>query len=70
MGTKAIQERKPRHKRSRHKRRLTSLAVAWIDFRKSYDMVSRSWIQKCMEMFGVAFNVRYFVNTSMKEWNR
>ena len=28
------------------KRRLTSLAVAWIDYRKAYDMVPHSWIQK------------------------
>ena len=51
------------------KRRLTSLAVAWIDYRKTYDMVPHSWKQKCMEMFGVAVNVRSFVNTSMKQWN-
>ena len=39
------------------KRQLTSLAVAWIDYRKAYDLVPHSWIQKCMEMFGVAANV-------------
>ena len=48
------------------KRRLTSLAVAWIDYRKAYDMVLHSWVQKYMEMFGVAVNVRSFVSTSMK----
>ena len=51
------------------KRQLTSLAVAWIDFRKAYDMIPHIWIQKCMEMFGVAVNVRSFVNASMKQWN-
>ena len=51
------------------KRRLTPLAVAWIDYRKAYDMVPHSWIQTCMEMFGVAVNVRSFANTSMKQWN-
>ena len=51
------------------KRRLTLLAVAWIDYRKDYDMVPHSWIQKCMKMFGVAVDVRSFVNTSMKQWN-
>ena len=49
------------------KRRLTSLAVAWIDYRKAYNMVLHSWIQKCMEMFGLAVNVRSLVNTSMKQ---
>ena len=51
------------------KKWLASLAVAWIDYCKPYDMVPHSWIQKCMEMFGVAVNVRSFVNTSMKQWN-
>ena len=45
------------------------MAVAWIDYRKTYDMVLHSWVQKYMEMFGVAVNVRSFVNTSMKQRN-
>ena len=45
------------------------MAVAWIDYGKAYNMVPRSLIQKCMEMFGVAVHVRSFVNTSMKQWN-
>ena len=48
------------------KRWLISFAVAWIDYQKAYDVVPHSCIQKCMEMFGVAVNVRSFVNISMK----
>ena len=51
------------------KKRLTSLAVAWIDYRKAYDMVPHSWIEKCMNMFGVAVDVRSFISESMKHWN-
>ena len=51
------------------KKRLTSLAVAWIDYRKAYDMVRHSWIEKCMNMFRVAVNVRSFISESMKHWN-
>ena len=51
------------------KKLLTSLAVAWIDYRKAYDMVPHSWIEKCMNMFGVAVNVRSFKSESMKHWN-
>ena len=47
------------------KRRLTSLAVAWVDYCKAYDMVPQCRIQKCMEVFGVAANVRYSVTTSI-----
>ena len=32
-------------------------------------MVPYSWIKRCMEVFGVAVNVRTFVNASMKQWN-
>ena len=45
------------------------MTVAWIDYRKDYNMVPHSWIQKCMEVFGVAVNVRFFVNASIKQWN-
>ena len=51
------------------KKRLTSLAVAWMNYRKAYDMVPHSWIEKCMNMFGVAVNVRSFISESMKHWN-
>ena len=52
------------------KRRLTSLGVAWIDYRKAYDVIPHSSAQKCMEVFGVGVNVRSFVNVSMKKWNK
>ena len=48
---------------------LTSLEVAWIDYRKTYNMVPHSWIKKCMEVFGVAINKISFVNASMKKLN-
>ena len=49
------------------KRRLTSLAFVWIDYRKAYDMVPHSWIEKCMEVFDVAVNANFFANASMKQ---
>ena len=33
-------------------RQLTSLVVAWTGYRKVFDMVSHSWIQRCIEVFG------------------
>ena len=32
--------------------------MAWIDYRKAYDLVPRSWVNECMEMFGIAENLR------------
>ena len=51
------------------KKRLTSLAVAWIDYRKAYDMVPHIWIEKYMNTFGVAVNVSSFISESMEHWN-
>ena len=49
------------------KRRLTSLEIAWINYRKDYNMVPQSWIRKDIEVFRVTINVRSFVNASMKQ---
>ena len=50
------------------KRRHTNLAKAWIDYKKTYDMVPHSWISECLEMFGIANSVQDFLNNSMKSW--
>ena len=33
------------------KKRHTNLSMAWIDYRKAYDLVPHSWVNECMEMF-------------------
>ena len=50
------------------KRRHTKLGMAWRDYRKAYDMVPYSWIGECLEMSGIAVNVRQFLLSSMKKW--
>ena len=50
------------------KRRHTKLTMAWIDYRKAYNMVPYSWEGECLEMFGIAVNVRRFLLSSMKKW--
>ena len=42
--------------------------MAWIDYRKAYDMVPHNWIGECLELFGIAVNVRQFLLSSMKKW--
>ena len=42
--------------------------MAWIDYRRAYDMVPHSWIGECLEMFGIAVNVRQFLLSSKKKW--
>ena len=49
------------------KERHTDLSMAWIDYKKVYDFVPHSWINECMEMFGIAENVRNLLKTSMEQ---
>ena len=50
------------------KRISTNLAMAWIDRRKSYDMIPHSWISECCEVFGVAENTKNLLVNSMNRW--
>lgn len=50
------------------KKRKTNLAIAWIDYRKAYDFVPHSWILECLNMFGIANNIRSLIEKSMKKW--
>ena len=49
------------------KERHTNLSMAWIDYKKAYDFVPHSWINECMEMFGIAENVRNLLKKSMEQ---
>ena len=42
--------------------------MAWIDYRKAYHFVPHSWINKRMEMFVIAKNVRNLLEKSMEQW--
>ena len=50
------------------KSRKKNLAMAWIDYRKAYDMVPHSWIVECLQLFGIADNIRDLLVNSMKKW--
>ena len=42
--------------------------MTWIDYKKAYDFVPHSWIKECIEMFGIAENVRKFLEKNMEQW--
>lgn len=44
------------------------LAMAWIDYRKAYDMLPHSWIIETLGMIKVAKNIENLVRGSMPEW--
>ena len=45
-----------------------NMAMAWIDYKKVYDMVSHSWIKERMKIYGIANNIRSFLENSMETW--
>ena len=45
-----------------------NLAMAWIDYKNAYDMVPHSWIIECLDLFGVAENIKSLLVNSMEKW--
>ena len=50
------------------KSRNKNLAMAWIDYKKAYDMVPHLWIIECLDLFGVAENIKSLLVNSMQRW--
>ena len=50
-----------------YKRRQTGLGIAWIDYKKAYDMVPHPWINKCLTIFGDAENIEGVLNESIEK---
>ena len=41
--------------------------MALIDYQKAYDMVPHLWIIKCLDLFGVAENIKSLLVNSMEK---
>ena len=50
------------------RKRQKNLAMAWVDYKKAYDMVPHSWIIECLKMAQVPQNVTSFLERSMRNW--
>ena len=50
------------------KTRWKNLAMAWIDYKKAYDMVLQNWIINCLKMCKISDEVRNFIKKTMKTW--
>ena len=50
------------------KRRHKNLAMAWVDYKKAYDMVPHSWIMERLKMAQVAENIITFLKKSEAKW--
>ena len=45
------------------------LAMAWIDYRKAYDMVPHSWILEMLKLVKVSENIGRLIENSMANWS-
>ena len=50
------------------KLRKKNLAMGWIDYKKAYDMIPHLWIMECLEMFGIAEDIKRLFCNSMENW--
>ena len=50
------------------KSRNEDLAMAWIAYKKAYDIVPHSWIIECLDLFGVADNIKSLLVNNMEKW--
>ena len=50
------------------KSRNKSLAMVWIDYKKAYDMVPHLWIIECLDLFGLAKNIKSLLVNSLEKW--
>ena len=50
------------------KSRNKNLAMAWIDYKKACDMVPHSWIIECLDLYGVAENIKSLLVNNMEKW--
>ena len=48
------------------KTRRKNLAMAWIDYKKAYDMVPHSWIINSLKMYKISHEVINFIEKTMK----
>ena len=42
--------------------------MAWIDYKKAYDMVPQSWIIHCLKMYKISHEVINFIEQTMQTW--
>ena len=57
------------HILNKSKTRCQNLPMAWIDYKKSYDIVPQSWIINCLKTYKISDKVISFIEKTMKEWS-
>ena len=57
-----------KHILNESKTRRKNIAMAWIDYKKAYDMVQPSWIINSLKMYKISHEVINFIEKTMKTW--
>ena len=57
-----------KHVLNESKNRRKNLAMAWIDYKKAYDMVPQSWIINCLKIYKISHETINFIEETMKNW--
>ena len=42
--------------------------MAWIDYKKVFDMIPHSWLIECLEIYGAEENTIKFLKNTMPNW--
>ena len=57
-----------RHILNESKTSRKTLAMAWIDYKKAYNIVPRCWIIHCLKVYKISHEVMHFIEQTMKTW--
>ena len=57
-----------KHILNESKNRRKNLDMAWIDYKKAYDMVPQSWIINCLKMYKISHDTTHLIEKTMKNW--
>ena len=50
------------------KRRKANLSMAWIDYRKAFDMIPHTWLIECLRIYGAEDKTVSFLKNTMPNW--
>ena len=56
------------HTQNESKTRRKNLGMAWIEYKKAYDIILQSWIINCLKMYKISDAVINFIKKTMETW--
>ncbi|XP_066975384.1 uncharacterized protein [Macrobrachium rosenbergii] len=53
----------------KNSKRRTDLSMAWIDYKKTFDMIAQTWLTECLKIYGAEESIISFLKNTMRKWN-